>query len=291
MNYDSNIFNFLTTIEKLDGFPTLNFISVEDSIERRTKLLQSIRNNFNSIKVSQNIFSRYKQIDFENEIQMGNWIPMPPSKMFENHLGMLGATSSHLKTIKNWYLNTNEDYTIICEDDICLNTIQYWNFTWKQFLNILPKDWGCIQLQITRINMAPMLNNCSKICYPKTKIKTREICNWGCCAYLISRSRAKKLIDTYYPNDKIIYEYRGSDLSERLDYGPDNPWAFYPSIENIIYSNFEDDNVYSFPLFVEDINQKSTLKENNSEHHLHSYLTVLSWWRGVGKYLSVVDLI
>ena len=53
---------------------------------------------------------------------------------------------SHLKAIKHFYEETNDEYCIIVEDDVNLDIAKYWNFTWTDVFSLLPYDWDCIQL-------------------------------------------------------------------------------------------------------------------------------------------------
>ena len=59
--------------------------------------------------------------------------------------GEIGCVTSHLKAIKHWYETSDSPYAIIMEDDCSLETVQHWNFTWKDFVSQLPYDWDVVQ--------------------------------------------------------------------------------------------------------------------------------------------------
>ena len=39
-----------------------------------------------------------------------------------------------------------EEYAIFVDDDTDISTIDYWSFTWDEFVANLPKNWECVQL-------------------------------------------------------------------------------------------------------------------------------------------------
>ena len=62
--------------------------------------------------------------------------------------GEVGCTTSHLKAIKHWYDTSDEPYALIMEDDINLDIVKHWSFTWREFMSKTPYDWDVIQLAI-----------------------------------------------------------------------------------------------------------------------------------------------
>jgi GR25 family glycosyltransferase involved in LPS biosynthesis len=46
------------------------------------------------------------------------------------------ATSiSHLKTIEYWLKNSQSEYAVIMEDDLTFETVNFWQWTWSEFLS------------------------------------------------------------------------------------------------------------------------------------------------------------
>lgn len=258
--------NIIFGIDKLKNFPSVNFISIEESKERRDVLYKTFE-KYKISNITPHIYKKYS--DGEHKIIEGDII---------NHTGK-GVLISHLQTIKKWYESTNEEYTIICEDDFSFDSVKYWNFSWEEFFNQLPKDWNIVQLSLVRENMFIFFN-------PKVKLRNRCYCDWSACAYLISRKHAKDLIENYYPADSIIIEYKGTDKELRLK---DNVSFIFPNIETIIYSNFKG-GIYAFPLFVENVSFISTWTGSVNTYNIKSNEEIINWWKTIGKYENLEDL-
>lgn len=263
-------------ITKTKNFPPINFISIEESQDRRDNLYK-IFDEYGIKNVRPHIFKKY---DDSEHVFIGQ-----AHKTYS--VGQLGRApvTSHLKAIKNWYFDTDEEYAFFCEDDISFETIPYWNFTWQEFFNRLPNNWECVQLCWVRENSMFMFSNNG------LKLRNRCWCDWSGCAYLIKRSHAKKLISNYYRNGEFNLDYNGCDLEERSqDY---SLWSIVPCIETIIFSNFSN-NVYGFPLFVEDVYKfQSTLHFTDSTRpsNFYSYDIIIDWWKNEGKTKKIEDII
>ena len=243
----------VTKKDKLIGIPSIYYISIEDSIKRRTNLEKQLK-KFNIKNYVSSIYKRYEEGDHNITGEKASLL----------RTAYKGAVTSHLKTIKKWYDETNEDIVIICEDDLSLKTVKYWNFTWKDFYDKLPEYWDCIQMIQVRYPYR-------KVCFSQ-----RDYYDWCAGIYLINRRYAEILLKRHYQNGKFILE----TVCE------------YPNIENILFA--ANSNVYAIPLFVEDIlNSRSACligKEEQSEYHVESYYEVLNWWRKNGLKTSIDEL-
>ncbi len=260
--------------DKLKNFPTINYVSVRDS-ERRRKVLHQTFDSYGINKVMPHIYDRYKYGD--NEVICSNeWYPTA---------GYLGAITSHLKAIKEWYNNTNEDYAIFCEDDLSLETVKYWNFTWEEFFDSLPERWQCIQMSLSR-----QFGTMFKFMQPEVHLRPRCWCDWSCVAYMITRDHAKKLIDSYYKENVFSLIYAGIDKDTR-----DKNFVT-PTVETLIYTVFEDyDSIFTFPLFVENIELETDVwpdhtKDWHKYEHRYLYNCIINWWKNRGKYYTIEDL-
>jgi SAM-dependent methyltransferase len=254
---------------KFEGFPSVNYISIEETEDRRNILHKKFE-EYGIENVTPRIYKRYNDEEHKIESQL----------LHRLSIGSRGPVTSHLKAIKEWYYETNEPYTFICEDDLGFQTVKYWNFTWKEFFNSLPEDWECVQLCLLREDFHRFSIGFRNRCW----------CDWSGCAYLISREHARKLVETYYPNDTFTLDYVGQDMFAREE------WARIPVIETIIYSNFG--KVYSFPLFVEDIqncpssyfNATGIRTGETDHHHQNSFNISLEWWRSNAQFKTIDQL-
>jgi hypothetical protein len=234
-------------MNKLRGFPSVYAISTVDAFDRRSNLIRSFREF--GVDVNIRVFSRNtdsEKIQFELEPLT---LPNTP----------VNICISHLKSIKRWYNETDEPYAFFCEDDLSLETVKYWSFTWEEFVNNLPKDWECVQLCWLR----------ELFFHFGFKIRNRCWDDWSAAAYILKRDFAKKLIDNYYPNDTFNLDVKGLDAHIRPY------WAKRQSPEGLIFSAIG--KVYSFPLFVEsqDFYSKDA---NEGVSHSQSYKTAMTWW-------------
>lgn len=264
--------NEITISEKLKNFPSVNFVSIEESQERRDVLYEMFE-EYGISNVTPHIYKRYS--DEDHKIIEGPLI---------NHTGK-GVVTSHLKAIREWYESTNEEYTLICEDDFSFDSVKYWNFTWQDFFNSLPKDWNLIQLCLIREDMFCFFN-------PEVKLRNRCWCDWSTCAYLISRKHAENLIKNYYPDDFIHLEYKGTD-KELREKEETFYWFCLPSAENIIYSPFEgiQGGIYAFPLFVENVSFNSTWSGTTDNWlNVKCHDEIMNWWKTTGQNKDLNDL-
>ena len=248
---------------KLKEFPPVHFISTTDSEERRNLLYKKF-DEYDITNVSPHIFKRYEEGDY---ILNGDLI----DKMVGPGRGPL---TSHLRAIKGWYYGTDEPYAFFCEDDLSFDTVKYWNFTWKEFFDKLPKDWECIQLCWVR----------EKYRNFSIEFRNRCWCDWSGCAYLISREYAKKVVENYYYDDEFHLDITGNDIEHRPE------WAKIPVIETVIFSSVG--RVYGFPLFVEDVfNCHTTWRwGSGNEVNIYSHLETMGWWKGKGQFLELDEI-
>lgn len=245
--------NFITN-PKLANFPIVNFISLKDSPDRT----QSIKNllTTNNIKFRPHIVKRYAEGDC-NILGEGIYRLKTDSK---------GALVAHFKVLKDWYNTTQEEYAFVCEDDISLETIDYWDFTWDEFINSLPVDWEFVQLMQLKERIVEF------------RLRTRDFFDWSAGAYIVKRDYVKRLLDKYYYDDSL-HIHTGNML---------------PIAENVLFWGLG--RTYTIPLFVEDYNKLGTSGSDKASPqveqyyyniHVNSRNSVLDWWKTKG---CVVDL-
>jgi hypothetical protein len=244
--------------KKLNNFPTVYYLSLEESVNRQ----ESIERQFKKYNIDPKsiISKRFKDSD---DVVTGKYIDqlLP---------GTIGCAVSHLKAIKEWYNTTNEDYAFFCEDDLSLETIKYWDFTWSDFMNTLPNDWECVQLLYLKNN-----GDISSL-----ELKEREWDDWAVTAYIMTRNYAKKVIDSYCVGNTFNLELKDSEVM--------------PLVETLFYSL---GRVYSIPLFAEDCSLSTTFvqcEEHNQDlhdsTHKRSYDKIIQLWKDK-KMISVKKIV
>lgn len=254
---------------KLENLPPVHYISVDYCYERRQKLHQKFQ-RYGIHNIAGHIFKKYDNKEHKLE---GTYV-------HKLTIGSRGPVTSHLKSIREWYENTNEEIAFFCEDDLSFDLVDYWNFTWDDFYSRLPDDWEIVQLS--------WLRNVNSFDLFGIGFRNRCWCDWSGCAYLIKRSFAKKLIDAYYPDDTFYLDLKGSDEHLRP------LWAKVPIIETIIFSSLG--RVYSAPLFTEDLQFLPSYLNPNSEEgkrqevhpdHQNSYNQNINWWSTIGCHKTI----
>lgn len=267
--------------DKIKNIPPIYCITLESSDERRQELQK------NNLPINYVYFKQFSEYNYEIEgnltHQLAEW-----SK---------GPILSHLLINEYWVKNTNYDYVLIIEDDLSLETLLYWNFTWQDFISELPQDWQCIQLSIIRDQKFEGLN---------LKLRKRQYWDYGAQIYLIKRSYAMKLSSYYSIKDqKLIIDLPPStfcvDNDEVVWYnevsthkGNTYQINVIPFVENVIFTSIG--TVYSIPLFVENIkmpseacNKRSFLENHQTyfDCHISSYNHIIKLWQDQGKYMNI----
>lgn len=175
--------------------------------------------------------------------------------------GEIGCTTSHLKAIQHWYETSDSPYAIIMEDDVDLQLVRFWNFTWVDFASKIPYDWDVIQLAI--------------ICTGNLHVKLhkRFINDFSTAAYMITRHHAEKLLRLHVRGDKY-----------KLDQGV-KPRAV---ADDLIYNS---GNTFSIPLFLYRIALGSSIHpEHVDVFHRASHDGLLQFWERQGHDMSIGDL-
>lgn len=175
--------------------------------------------------------------------------------------GEIGCTTSHLKAIKHWYETSDSPYAIFMEDDVDLQLVKFWNFTWSDFAAKVPYDWDVIQLAI--------------ICTGNIHVKLhkRFINDFSTAAYMITRHHAEKILKLHVRDDKY-----------KLDQGV-KPRAV---ADDLIYNS---GNTFSIPIFLYRIELGSSIHpEHIDVFHRASHDALLQFWERQGHDMTIDDL-
>lgn len=247
-------------MSKLKNFPAVYYVSLEESVDRR----QYIEGEFSKYEVTNftpMIFKRFAEC---NDVLHG---PLVHTLASSNK----GASTSHLRSMKKWLSETNDEYAIFCEDDLSFKTVEYWNFTWQDFMNNLPSDWECVQLMWVRPHML------------QVEFRERFPDDWSATSFMVKRHYAQRLVDRFYPGEEFFYDMGN----------------LQPIVENIMYSAGK---VYTVPLFVEEVEQLQTTFINSPEYqeyfvengqghsHNSSCRDILNWWKTHGSTTPIKKL-
>jgi glycosyltransferase involved in cell wall biosynthesis len=244
------------TINPLENFPPVYYVTLEESTDRQN-LLES---QFNKYGIKPNAI-KSKRFSESNDIITGRYL-------YQLTGPTQGCIVSHLKAIKKWYESEESDYAFFCEDDLSLQTVEYWNFTWEEFINLLPDDCECVQLMTVRGD------------FEEIKFRDRIWNDWSETAYIMTRDYAKKIIDSYCIGDSFHLELKNLNIM--------------PIGENILFTNVG--KVYTFPLFTENVVIPTTdvndleLENGQKPNHIYSSEYVYDWWKNNGKNKSIYDL-
>jgi len=246
-------------MNKTENFPSVNYTSLRESTDRRQFMEEQLQ-RYGITKSSSYITERFTDIK-DNIIYHG--------KFAHEVTSQLGSIISQLNLMRNWYNSTNEEYAIFCEDDASFESIDYWSFTWNEFMQHLPNDWECVQL--VRM-ISPFTPNSDDL----SKIDLRAGRWWGTHS-LMRRSYVEKLLK------KTCIGFNEYNLYVDEIH---TPW-----IENLLYLNVG--MLYNIPMIVE--SDKFTTVFHNKEQQadlsqFQSHQAVRELWRTQGPTLTVQEI-
>ena len=178
-----------------------------------------------------------------------------PDNVTQNELG---CCMTHLKAIKHFYEETDDDYCMILEDDVDFSTVRHWNFTWQEFIGLAPYDWDCLQL--------------TTICTGDIHVKLhlKFINDFSAAVYLISRHHAAKMMRHHIRGNKY-----------KLDNGV-KPRAV--SEDTIL----ETGRTYTIPLFLYNMNFGSTIHQDHiTVFHKAPHDALSNYWQQQGPSVDI----
>lgn len=226
---------------KLKNFGPIYVINLEKRKDRKYSMLKSF-DDFN--------VSNYNFIDAVDAEKEDLYSYLHQKNLEKTRYVELACTLSHFKAIRFWLENSDSEYALIMEDDLSFETVQYWDFSWEDFIKSIDFKYGIIQLQIGAMKVIDK------------KMHVREY--WDQCTglYLIHRDHAKYLINKYFIDNKY-------DL---------------PDFAVADYFLYDHPDTYAVPLFVvnelsykSDINPELTFFQTNSRNQ------ILDYWKNKNK--------
>jgi GR25 family glycosyltransferase involved in LPS biosynthesis len=243
----------------LKNFPSVYYVSLKECKDRQ----DNIKRQFAEYDITPTAILSKRFTESDDEIT-GKFLD-------QMNGGTIGCVVSHLKAIRKWYEETDEEYAFFCEDDLSLETVKYWDFTWEEFIETIPEGTCCVQLLVIRKD------------YETFNLRKRFWDDWAGTAYIITRNYARVLVESYCLGEKRFHlELPGTGN------------VLTPLLENVLFETLED-VCYTIPLFVEDIRFNTTFspeedKEVNGDQkngHIESYNIVLNHWKDKIKSFNV----
>lgn len=234
---------------KLKGLPPIYWLNLDNDTHRR----EYMENQFAYWEIENH--TRIAGFDGRVDDVCEHLSGRAPDNMSQNEIG---CCMSHLKAIKHFYENTNDDYALIFEDDIVLDIAKFWSFTWKDFVSKLPHDWDCVQL--------------TTICTGDIHVQLHHyfINDFSAAAYLITRHHAAKIVKNHVRGEKF-----------KLDNGV-KPRAV--SEDTIL----ETGKTYTIPLFLYNLNMGSAIHTDHlSIFHKGPHDALLNWWQQSGADVDI----
>ena len=161
----------------------------------------------------------------------------PPAKY--DHPKNMSMLFNQFNTLIEWYNSNKSEHCIIMEDDLCLDSMKYWNFDWDYLMENLPCNWDCIQLYASSFNKLNLnLTHRHNGCH-------------GSACFMVTRHYVEKLIKMFCYEDKYKIQY---------NYGYDGgaKWNTFSKIQPTS-PDFVPYNIgvtYTFPIFTVNVDLK-----------------------------------
>jgi hypothetical protein len=253
----------MTLHPKLRGLPPIYYFNLEHRIDRREYLEKQF--SYYGITDYYRVNSSRYSVDNYQE-----WKSKVVIDRLRTQVWFLATLVDRIHGIIDWYNSNSSETCLVVEDDICFETVDYWDFDWQTFVNSLPCNWECIQLHIIGEKFVRM--NISKW--------TRNNHSTGCI--LINRSYAEKLIKLHYIDGKF-------KLYSNYGYSKNWPEYHYQSVDFVLY---QIGITYSIPILTTNYNFISDGYRNGKINQMakNSDILVLDWWKNKSSEYTLDDI-
>lgn len=237
---------------KLKGMPPIYYLNLDGQPERKQYMEDQFK--YWEIKNYERISAYDGRDDDLSDIIKGRY----PDNMSS---GEVGCTTSHLKALQHYLETSDAPCAVIMEDDVDLQIVKNWNFTWKDFYALVPYDYDVIQLAI--ICTGPL----------HVALHKRFVNDFSTASYMITRHHAEKIVKHHVRKDKY-----------KLDQGV-KPRAV---ADDLIYNS---GNTFSIPLFLYRIALGSSIHPEHVDFfHKSSHDGLLQFWTQTGCNLDINEL-
>ena len=229
---------------KLKGLPHIYWLNLDSDEDRK----EYMENQFKYWEIENH--TRISGYDGREDDVSDNLKGRIPDNVSQ---GELGCCMSHLKALKEFYENSDDDYCIIAEDDVNLNIAHYWNFKWTEFFSLLPYDWDCVQMTVISTGDIHV------------KLHLKFVNDFSAAFYLITRHHAGKVLKNHMRGKKW-----------QLDNGV-KPRAV--SEDTIL----ETGKTYTIPIFLYNLDFTSSIhQEHIGIFHKGPHDALLQYWQQAG---------
>jgi hypothetical protein len=160
------------------------------------------------------------------------------------------ACMSHLKAIKHWLDTSDTEYAIFAEDDLSMDTVQFWPWTWQEFMDAIYFDYDVLQLCLTQFGQK------------NVKMHKRFKTDYSAGLYILKRSHAQLIIKKMIVDEKYNVNINRDEVI--VDH-------------SIIMGNT--DKSYACGLFTYDINTPSDINPSAHKLHTKSRESILQYWK------------
>jgi hypothetical protein len=249
--------------EKLKQIPPIYYFNLDHRIDRK----KYIENQF--LKYGIENYTRIQSSRYSTD-NFDEWKSKVIVDKLLTKVHFLATLVDRIHGIIDWYNSGISETCLIVEDDICFDTVQYWNFDWNTLMKRIPCNWDCVQLHIIGEN------------FIKTHLSkwTRNNHSTGCV--MINRSYAEKLIKLHCDGDKFIFH---------SNYGYNDLWPkyHYQSVDFVLY---QIGITYSIPIFITNSIFESDGYRNGGINYMakKSDEVTLNWWKNKSSQYSLDDL-
>ena len=207
---NKNIYNKISIdYNKINLIKHIVWINLDRSIERK-KNMEKIFLNINIPN------TRISGIDGKNEDVKKYILPLKTSITNSE----IACTLSHIKSISylhnldnTKYLNTQNNYYLVCEDDISLNNLILFNNDLNDIISNCP-DFDILLIYKTYRNKLDNL-------YTDWNIEFKKNANnhiAGTCSYIVSSNGIKNIMNDFYYKDKKFIINRNMDVADKFIY-------------------------------------------------------------------------
>lgn len=162
----------------------------------------------------------------------------------------IAACMSHLKAIKHWIETSDTDYAIFAEDDLSMDTVEYWPWSWQEFLDAIYFDYDVLQLCLTQFTQRKM------------SMHKRFRTDYSAGLYILKRSHAQAVLDRMIIDNKYNVNIDKKDIIVDHD---------------VIMGNT--DRAYACGLFTYTVDFPSDINPSGLRLHTKSRESALLFWK------------